>query len=289
MNARNYLAGAIITLLISGGLILLVRHEANQTPVIESDLRTSESNNEPGRGNIQNSSLYLDQKNSKISEKIKIPAKYALSPESLVPLVDSWDSLVNDLSEEERNIAEKLRSSYPEAYQFSSAEQLQWMIENGYPMPEEYLLARELGQEKLVELAKTGNQKAVMLAYDLILDEFSRNADDNDNFLEGVKLVTLENLARRSNCSPFLLHEKARRYSISSERTPSVKLDALEHVAAMYDVAASMGDWRAKAMAQEIARGLEWNSARTLQYAERIQAIQKYTPKDCIFSQLPPP
>ena len=240
-------------------------------------------------GGTQSSSPHLDQKNSRINEKIKIPAKYALFPESLVPLVDSWDSLVDSLSEEERAIAERLRFTYPEAYQFSSAEQLQWMVENGYPMPEEYLLARELGQEKLVGLAKAGNQKAVMLAYDLILDESSRNADDNDHFLEGVDLITLENLARRSNCSPFLLHEKARRYSISSERIPSVKLDALEHVAAMYDVAASMGDWRAKAMAQEIARGLEWDSARTLQYAERIQAIQKYNPKDCVFSQLPPP
>lgn len=48
-------------------------------------------------------------------------------------------------------------------YRVNSREQVAWMAENGYPMPEDVIAAESLSDAALLELAERGNDKAGFL------------------------------------------------------------------------------------------------------------------------------
>lgn len=112
---------------------------------------------------------------------IAIPEGYALLPGLRVAPANSWEELLAGLDPEQRALAEAFASRYPEAYRFASAAQLAWMVERGYPMPEEITAAEAMRMDELMQLASSGNVKAMMLAVDRGARENEAGGPDPDD------------------------------------------------------------------------------------------------------------
>ena len=148
---------------------------------------------------------------------------------------------------------ERFAARYPEAYLFTSAEQLRWMVERGFPMPEEILAAQDLSLDTLLEMESAGNFKAGMLALDRWMDELElhplSNMEPEDAITEGAGLIQLEQRMRET-CSPFGYHLAARASSFIFDYDPGHV--ALAHLA----VAVSLGDYRLTRTINQMAREL---------------------------------
>jgi hypothetical protein len=89
-----------------------------------------------------------------------------------VPAVDSWEMLLAELDAGDRQLVEAFAARYPGAFDFVRTEQLEWMLENGFPMPEEIAAAAKMPMEELLRLAYAGNHKAQALTLDRMAVEW---------------------------------------------------------------------------------------------------------------------
>lgn len=75
--------------------------------------------------------------------------------------VDNAQALFAQLPPRDRAMAEEFYGKYdPVVMQFGSHEQLAWMINNGYPMPEDVVAASLLTDSELLDLHRSGDVKA---------------------------------------------------------------------------------------------------------------------------------
>jgi hypothetical protein len=105
------------------------------------------------------------------SPSITIPKKYKLVAES-VPRVESDADLLTMYTEDQREFLEAFYNRYgtgpwsasPKAFRnilsFHTAEQLQWLVEQGFPMPGDVLTAAAWSDDELRGQAEAGNFKA---------------------------------------------------------------------------------------------------------------------------------
>jgi hypothetical protein len=217
-----------------------------------------------------------------------IPNQYALVPGMTVPVASNWEELIAEMSPGDRLIAEELAKQYPEAYAFSSPEQLEWMLANGYPMPSEFVEASKMDQESLMQLAKSGNSKAAMLAYDRVVGDLVEQGTLLDGEPEkSARLFELQSTLRGKHCSPFPFYALARYYESASRlQTGAAQEDPLNMALAAYSVVASMGDRRVNGNSQELAAGLDLPANRVLEVAQSASRMRSTTSGNCSPSNL---
>lgn len=117
---------------------------------------------------------------SPVHSGLEVPMQHALIPSLRVPVADSWQGLLADLTDEERLLAEAFAARYPEAYLFNDVAQLEWMLQNGFPMPEEIVTAARMPIDDLVQLGYNGNSKAAALAIDRLLQDLDAEKPANE-------------------------------------------------------------------------------------------------------------
>lgn len=187
---------------------------------------------------------------------LSVPSRFALFPGLEVPEVDSWDALLEGLEPEERALVEAFTARYPGAFQIKSVEQLRWMLERGYPMPEEILLAESMAVDSLIEMAKSGNDKAAMLAVDRLTETEPRVELD---FLDGYErykqnMPLMDQL--HASCSPFGYYVAARSpYLVNPAGFDGVGIWELTHLLA----ALRLGDERIEYLLNSTAREIGYS------------------------------
>lgn len=92
----------------------------------------------------------------------RVPRELQLPGVQSVQMADSWGQRLAPLSKPDREWLEDVNASYAGALAFEDRRQQEWMIANGYPMPEEWLASRAMSDRALEQLAKSGNPKALM-------------------------------------------------------------------------------------------------------------------------------
>jgi hypothetical protein len=102
----------------------------------------------------------------------RLPIRHGLFGGLSVPAVDSWEMLLAELDAGDRQLVEAFAARYPGAFDFVRTKQLEWMLENGFPMPAEIAAAAKMPMEELLRLASTGNHKAEALALDRMAMEW---------------------------------------------------------------------------------------------------------------------
>ncbi|MFA5684841.1 MAG: hypothetical protein WCZ65_09020 [Lysobacteraceae bacterium] len=220
------------------------------------------------------------------AERLALPHDYALFPGLSVPVASSWEELLAGLSPEEREVAQAFADLYPEAYQFRTREQLEWMVANGYPMPEEIIAARQMPLEDLVNRAMSGNVKAGMLARDRLLDELLAEArDESVPFNENRRYIEKDAAMRRikyvesqRNCSPFTMYIAARHFE---------GMDKLNLSLAAHNVLYSMGDIRVQGLVDIMTYNMSLNYRDTSSMARSAVMLSRAIPTTCRHEQFP--
>ena len=225
------------------------------------------------------------------AERLALPHDYALFPGLSVPAASSWEELLAGLSPEERELAQAFADLYPEAYQFRTLEQLEWMVANGYPMPEEIIAARQMPLEDLVNRAMSGNVKAGMLARDRLLDELLAEAGDgsvpaykNPRYLENdVAMNQIKRVESQRNCSPFTMYIAARHFEGLDRLGSGTFLMSL----AAHNVLYSMGDLRVQGLVDIMTYNMSLNYRDTSSMARAAVMLSRAIPTTCRHEQFP--
>lgn len=190
---------------------------------------------------------------------LMIPATVALVPGEQVPAANNWEELVAHMSPEDRELAEVLANRYPEAYTFSSVEQLEWMLAAGYPMPQEFVAAQKMSDDELLQMAISGNKKAQFLDMERYLND-DRPMTDDEKVATSVHRLSPFEQEGKTTCSPFYGYLRMkfidRYYSGGDPR------GSLADLARIY----KSGDWRAERAAQvllaeRVITPAEWGAA----------------------------
>lgn len=97
-----------------------------------------------------------------------------------VQMADSWEHRIAQMNPRDREWLETVNANYAGALAFEDRKQQEWMIANGYPMPEEWVAARAMSDEALGRLAKSGNEKAQFFHIDRVAERASAENEDGD-------------------------------------------------------------------------------------------------------------
>jgi hypothetical protein len=245
----------------------------------------------PGHGELRGSATSSTSARAPIPGSHRaIPLRHALVPGLHVPLASSWKELLDALAPKDREFAAELAKAYPEAYQFSTPEQLAWMLENGYPMPEEYVIASRMELSQLEAMGNSGNTKAAMLAYDRIVSELVAD----DALLAGPedermgRLSELERAMQKSGCSPFPYLMQGRRELARSERgSQRSQVQEMYGALASYAVASNLGERRIDAMLRQISAGLPQEPHTMADVAKLAAHYRARSASDCNAGRIP--
>lgn len=80
--------------------------------------------------------------------------------------IDTPQELLGRLTPADRATAEAFYDKYPMVLNFTHQDQLQWMIDNNYPMPDDVVAASRLSSKELLNIYKRGNIKAGFIYLD---------------------------------------------------------------------------------------------------------------------------
>lgn len=172
---------------------------------------------------------------AEITATLPIPSGFQFAGIRETPAADSFDELLAQYSLEQRERIETFVGDYDQAaYAFSSAEELAWMAQRGFPMPDDILAAAEMSIDELKAQAEAGNVKAAFFY-------LSRETEDLP-----VNNYTNEPEARRAihdnailGDSPFYGYIEARRLSEQYPGHPSAFAPGLAWAAMIGDARAS--------------------------------------------------
>lgn len=99
-------------------------------------------------------------------DTVEIPPRYQLPGVASVRTADDFDAWMNKYPLDERKHIEAFADRYYGVYEISSAEQIAWMAQAGYPMPEDLIVAAGMSNAELQDLVSKGNVKAAILLSD---------------------------------------------------------------------------------------------------------------------------
>lgn len=221
---------------------------------------------------------------------LSVPTEYRFGSTASVPAVRNWHELVATLPSEDRDAAQLLAATYPEAYEFQSTDQLKWMVENGFPSPSEYIEAQNMPEAELLRMAEGGNKKAAMLALDRLLTQsVALGRNDPDATKRDLTIARLESFAKQTSCSPFSLHQRARHSEIASKQRSSQALreSALRQMAAEFAVASALGDWRVDETTRAAASGMTWTPKSSIEFSQQVLTAKSLMPTGCRPTPLP--
>jgi len=102
---------------------------------------------------------------------VAIPHRYRFQGVSSVPRARSYHELLNAYSPDERAIYDGyIARVYPGAMSFYGEAQLEWLAENGFPMPDDVLVASAMSEEALLDLSTQGSPKATFFYVDRVME-----------------------------------------------------------------------------------------------------------------------
>ena len=99
-------------------------------------------------------------------DTVEIPPRYQLPGVASVRTADDFDAWMSKYPLDERKHIEAFADRYYGVYEISSAEQIAWMAQAGYPMPEDLIVAAGMSNAELQDLVSKGNVKAAILLSD---------------------------------------------------------------------------------------------------------------------------
>lgn len=282
MLRRNVLAGCVVAAVILCATIWSVNHSVPNRESTGNATSVPAPSPMPKRSEAVTTTpgaAPMAEKNHSVEDEEKAP---------------NIDSLVSGIPEADRVLAKRLLSRYAEAYQYSSMEQLEWMKNNGYPMPEDWVAAEKMTIEQLIALGKAGDAKAAMLAADRLLRqavdnyEAGRGPALNDS-PERAAMIDLEGRGSyQGNCSPFYLYIDARYYEELSSVSPGSFSDsAVRQALVRYAVLSALGDRRAMVYVSNLSRALGATSSGALDMAQSSADIRGRFPANCQWSTFP--
>lgn len=176
---------------------------------------------------------------------IAIPQLLRLPGVDSVRAAPSWHEAVSRYSEDERRFLRARNAAYFQILQFGSEQQQRQMIEQGFPMPEEWLAARNIPDEELKRLAEAGNAKAQMFYIDRSISVLSavlsqrgldtKNAQDMRLLQLYASVSTLTRTRFSDSKSPFAA------YQLGLFETRASQTQSPEPFAASIHIAAELG------------------------------------------------
>ena len=227
------------------------------------------------------------------AERLALPHDYALFPGLSVPAASNWEELLAGLSPEARELVQAFADLYPEAYQFRTREQLEWMVAHGYPMPEEIVAARQMSMEDLLDKAISGdNLKAAMLARNRLIDEMLAEAEQggvpfNDN-QKYIALSRMQSADNNRNCSPFTMYLWARQFEAQAHlQQGTAQMGGLLNALSAQHVAYSLGDLRVRGLLDIAAANLPVTGREASALTNMALTLRSGIPSTCPRSPFP--
>ncbi|VBB12152.1 hypothetical protein [Burkholderia stabilis] len=175
--------------------------------------------------------------------EISIPQKYQLTQATVSGNFQTDQDLRNSFSGSDRLIMDDFYGKFDQnAIAFTKPEQYDWLVRNGYPMPQDVIAAQKMNIDELGNLVDQGNIKASY--FYLMREVYGKNGE---NVLDKInktgfdsqwsqRLINAEKLVRSSG-SPFAGYIVAARAAKEGNNA--------EGVYAGYALASVMGDTRA--------------------------------------------
>lgn len=158
------------------------------------------------------------------SHEIQVPFNFVFAGGSSVPAARSWSELVALYPQDQRDSILAFSSGLAaSAYSFSTREELDWMVQRGFPMPADIVAANSMTNEELLGLALAGNTKAAFFHLNRIY-----SSDPNVN---PARLIEEDKwrvkAAALSGESPFIGYLEAVRLAREYPDSPSAAAGAL--------------------------------------------------------------
>lgn len=104
---------------------------------------------------------------------VRIPAQFRFTEAVSEIRAGSWNALLRTLVQDDSDYLKSKNDAYFGAFDYSSEEEFEKLVELGFPTPAEWLNARRMNDQELTALADTGNAKAMAFLLDRLLDKAS--------------------------------------------------------------------------------------------------------------------
>ncbi|MGH8040940.1 MAG: hypothetical protein ACREPN_02725 [Rudaea sp.] len=101
---------------------------------------------------------------------VAVPARYQLPGVSRVRTAANFNDWLKQYPAADRDRIKAFDTRYNGVYEISSPQQIAWMAQNGYPMPDDLIAAQGIDDQTLRDLADHGNDKAGFLYHDRYLE-----------------------------------------------------------------------------------------------------------------------
>ena len=184
---------------------------------------------------------------------LQLPNQWRFVNALPVRSAETWEARLATLPAQEADWLQAKNETYAGALAFSSPEEQRRMIAQGFPMPEEWLLAKNMSDAELEAMAKAGNRKAQMFYIDRISNEIGPIlADGRGLDTDSQHDMELLNRAARANAmalqlmkstkTPFGAYLDGRINAAMAQHSPP------EFMASAIMVAGDLGDSRANAL-----------------------------------------
>lgn len=179
---------------------------------------------------------------------IEIPSALQFPGISSVESASSWRARVAEMSATDRAYLNQISERYFGSVEFLDEAEQRRLIHQGFPMPEEWLAARNVPDAELEKLAKTGNLKAQMFQTDRVSERIApivavQGLDDSpagkELFRQFVETDVMAGNLLRNSQSPFAA------YLYGRFRTSGSQGNQPEFMAAAFEFAKDLGDQRA--------------------------------------------
>jgi hypothetical protein len=179
---------------------------------------------------------------------IELPKTLQFPGTSSVEAASSWSARLAELSSADQAYMAEIGERYFGSVTFMDEAEQRLLIRQGFPMPEEWLAARNISDAELEKLAKTGNLKAQMFQTDRISARIApiaagRGIDDSpagrELFRQFVETDVMAGNMLRNSQSPFAA------YLYGRFRSSGTQGNQPELMAAAFELAKDLGDQRA--------------------------------------------
>jgi hypothetical protein len=179
---------------------------------------------------------------------VEIPSALQFPGISSVESTSSWRARVAKMSATDQAYLTQISERYFGSVEFFDESEQRRLIRQGFPMPEEWLAARNIPDVELEQLAKTGNLKAQMFQTDRVSERIApiaavQGLDDSqagkELFRQFVETDVMAGNLLRNSQSPFAA------YLYGRFRTSGTQGNQPEFMAAAFEFAKDLGDQRA--------------------------------------------
>lgn len=179
---------------------------------------------------------------------IEVPTTMRYPGQTSLEAAASWEARLAKLPERDRAYLETVNGRYYGALAFASEQEQRELTAQGFPMPEEWLAARDTPDAELERQAIAGNQKARMFHIDRVSERvapvltvrgFENTPGDQELFRQFVDATAMVANLLHDTRSPFAAYLAGR---IVSSGTLGGQPEA---IAASFQLARELGDPRA--------------------------------------------